>query len=75
MAKLTNTQKDILDENTQALVEAGFLSSDLKLTDSVTHYLRHLAFVANKVKLVARAKEIIEEREEECKKDCEEDAE
>lgn len=62
MSKLTNTQREILDEQTQQLVEAGFLSSDLKITDNCGHYLRHLAFVANKAKLVARAKEIIAER-------------
>ncbi len=66
MSKLTNTQKELLDEQTQSLVEAGFLTSDLKITDTATYYLRHLAFTEHKAKLVARAKEIIAERKKEC---------
>lgn len=62
--KLTNTQKAILDKDTQVLIEAGFLSSDLKLTDEATYFIRHLNFVALKKEIVARAKEIIAERKE-----------
>lgn len=56
--KLTHTQAELLDNDTQAMVEAGFLTADLKITESATYYLRHLAFIASKGKLVARAKEI-----------------
>ncbi len=71
--KLTHTQLEVLDEPTQQLVEAGFLTSDLKITDSATYYIRHLAFVANKTKLVARAKEIIAENAKKVKVTCEDD--
>ncbi len=71
MTKLTHTQTELLDEATQALVEAGFLTPDLKITDSASYYLRHLAFVANKAKLVTRAKEIVAENAKKVKLSCE----
>jgi hypothetical protein len=69
--KLTHTQKELLDEPTQQLVEAGFLTQDLKITDNAGYYLRHLAFLENKAKLVARAKEINEENAKKLKMECE----
>lgn len=62
--ELTNTQKKLLDEETQALIEAGFLDSCLKITDNARHYMEHLSFMANKKELVRRAKEKIAEKKE-----------
>ncbi len=70
MSKLTNTQKSILDADTQALIGAGFLSSDLKITEDATYYLRHLAFIANKTALIARANEIIAEKAKKVQVQC-----
>ena len=62
--KLTNTQKAILDKDIQVLVEAGFLNSELKITDDLEYYIRHLNFIAMKKEIVARAKEIIAEKKD-----------
>ena len=58
----TNTQNAILPKDVLLLIEAGFLTSDIKITDDCAYYLRHLAFIANKDAIVKRAKEIIAER-------------
>ena len=80
MNKMTHTQSALLDDDTKALVEAGFLSADLKITDSATFYIRHLAFLANKKALVARAKEIVAENAKKlkvakCENVCDDDGE
>lgn len=67
--KLTNTQKSILDKDTQVLIEAGFLSEDLKITDDLGYFIRHLNFVSMKKEIVARAKEIVAENKAD-KCDC-----
>ena len=53
---ITNTQKAILDSDTIELIKAGYLSADLKITDSCRYYLEHLNFMTNKAELVKRAK-------------------
>ena len=67
---LTNTQKALLGEDEQVLIEAGFLTADLKITDSCRYYMEHLDFVAKKAKIVARAKEKVAEAKADCA-DCE----
>lgn len=59
--KLTHTQKEILPKDVQTLIEAGFLTPDLKITEDLTYYLRHLTFVNNKSKVLKRAEEIVAE--------------
>lgn len=62
--KTTHTQKALLDKDTQALIEAGFLTPDLKITEDLTYFIRHLNFVTYKAEIVKRAKEIVKENEE-----------
>ncbi len=62
----TNTQKKLLDKDVLLMIKAGFLTPDLKITKDLGYYLEHLNFMENKAKVVARAKEIIEEKD-----DCE----
>lgn len=64
---LTNTQKALLDKDTQALLDSGFLTEDLKISDDLTYFLRHLVFLANKDAVVKRAKEIVIENEKKAK--------
>ena len=61
----TNTQKNLLDEDTIAMIDAGFLTEDLKITKDLGYYIQHLNFVALKSKIVARAKQIVEEQKAE----------
>jgi len=60
---LTNTQKEIFSDDVQVLMEAGFLTSDGKITKDLEYYIRHLNFVALKTKILARAKEIVKEKD------------
>jgi hypothetical protein len=59
--KLTNTQKKLLDKKTISLIEAGFLTTDLKITDDCRYYMEHLDFLEKFDKLVSRANEKIKE--------------
>lgn len=67
MPKLTHTQKELLSEETQVMIEAGFLTADLKITDDLRHFLTGLTFSANMAKVVKRAKEKIAEQKKDCK--------
>jgi hypothetical protein len=77
VTKLTHTQKAILDEPTKALMEAGFLSTDLKITDNCRYYMEYLDFMEKKTKIIARAKEIVAENAKKVKTvvvNCEQEA-
>lgn len=74
MSKVTNTQKELLSEDTVAMIEAGFLSSDLKITDDLRYFLEHLNLKANLKAVVVRAKEKAKEMKKDCKP-CDDDAE
>jgi hypothetical protein len=63
--KLTHTQKEVFPADVQIMIEAGFLTPEGKITEDLTYYIRHLNFVALKSKILARAKEIVAEDEEE----------
>lgn len=67
MVKLTNTQKMLLPPDVAEMLEAGFLTPDLKISKDLSYFLEHLTFRDNKAKVVARAKEINKEKKEE---DC-----
>lgn len=58
---LANIQKDVFPEDTQKLMEAGFLTECGKLSDSAREYLTFLNYHANKKALVKRAEERIAE--------------
>ncbi len=62
---MTNTQRELLSEDTQEMIKAGFLTPDLKITSQLSYFLEHLAFKANMKAVIARAKEKNAE-----KKDC-----
>jgi hypothetical protein len=63
-SKTTNTQKKLLDKKTVALIDAGFLTTDLKITSACRYYMEHLEFVEKFDKLVERAKEKLAEEED-----------
>ncbi len=56
MTRVSEMFKRLLDADTQALVEAGFLSENLELTDCGKGQLVALLFAANKDALVILAK-------------------
>lgn len=62
---LRNTFRKLVDPDVATLVEAGFLTEDLKITTDCRYYMEHLDFMNKKADLVARAKEILSERKEE----------
>lgn len=53
----TNTQKVIFSKDTMELMEAGFITTDGKITDDLRYYLEYLNFIDRKAEVVARAKE------------------
>lgn len=59
--------KRLLDQDTQKLVKAGFLNSDLSLTPKGEEHVLSLMLVQNKANLVAEAEEVIKELESEKK--------
>ena len=61
MTKITNMFKTLLDSDTQTLVKAGYLDSELNLTSCGEDVLQNVLFVANKAALVAAATEEIAE--------------
>ena len=61
----THTQKEVFPKDTITLMDAGFLTAEGKITEDLTNYIRHLAFVEYKTKILARAKEIVAEQEAE----------
>lgn len=62
MTELTKTQKSFLDEDTQALVEAGFINTDLSgLTEKGAKTILQFVLEENKVSIVALAKELVKE--------------
>lgn len=62
MKELTKTQKSFIDEDTQALIEAEFIFSDLTgLTDKGKAAVLQFIFTENKPAIVALAKELIKE--------------
>jgi hypothetical protein len=63
----THTQEALLDKDTIELIKAGFLTEDLKITDSLRHYLDHLTFMEYKTKVIERAKTKNKEAEKEQK--------
>ena len=58
----------VLDEQTQELVEAGFLSEEIKITQDLRYYLEYLNLKANMTAVVKRAKEINAERKKNAEK-------
>jgi len=65
--KLNAMMKRLLDEDTKALVKAGYLDSNLELTDSGREAMTALVFEQQKAAMVKQAQEVIAEREA-CKK-------
>jgi len=61
MTKITNMFKTLLDSDTQTLVAAGYLDSNLEITSVGFDALNTILFVANKAALVAAAIEKIVE--------------
>lgn len=59
---LSTMMKKLLDADTQTLVKAGFLRSDLSLSDDGWSQLKAILFDANKAALVALAKEQLDEK-------------
>lgn len=57
--------KRLLDRDTQKLMKAGFLNSDLSLTSKGEEYVLALLLEENKAALVREAEAIIEENESE----------
>lgn len=57
--KPTQMQSVLLDADTQNLLQAGFIGSDLSLTPDGFNALTALLFSANKAALVAQAAEIV----------------
>jgi hypothetical protein len=64
MKKLSNFYKKLTDENTQALVKAGYLNGDLEPTQKAQDAINEINFFALKDQLVERAKAEIKEAEE-----------
>jgi len=63
----------LLDKDTQTLLEAGLLDKDITVSNKGFKELINLLFITNKVELVKLAEEIIKEKKEnkECDCDCE----
>jgi hypothetical protein len=66
MNNLSALAKRILNADTRALVKAGILDRELRLTSEGREILDALAVKANMKELVAAADEILEERKEDC---------
>lgn len=62
MATLSNIAKKILDPDLRALVEVGYLDSELELTDEGEEAVLELMFFANKEELAKQAKKELKER-------------
>lgn len=56
MKKLTTIFKKLVDADTAALVQAGYLNEDLELTSDGASELQTISFIANKAALVDAAK-------------------
>jgi len=65
IAMFSAIAKRLLDEDTQKLMKAGFLNSDLSLTPKGEEHVLALLLDQNKVALVKEAEAIIEENESE----------
>lgn len=63
MEKISNFVKKLIDPDAQALMEAGFIGKDMRVTAEGTNELLSILFFANKPALVAAAKDIIAEAE------------
>jgi len=61
MNRLTPMQKRLLDADTQTLLKAGYLDSELDLTDAGQEVLDGIMFEANKAALVAAAQARLDE--------------
>ncbi len=59
----SNIAKRLLDKKTKILIKAGYLSNDLKLTDSGEEALLSLMLETNMERLVSEAEEEIAEKE------------
>lgn len=68
MSKTTRIQKKLLDKDTQILIEAGYLSDNLEMTDAGEDELENIIFEEHMDKLVASAKEKLSEEKKESKK-------
>lgn len=62
--KLTSLMKRLLDKDTQTLVKAGYLDTDLDLTNKGQEALLSLLLMANKPELVKMAQEELDEQKE-----------
>lgn len=62
MPTLSNIAKKILDPDLRALVEVGYLDSELELTDEGEEAVLELMFFANKEELAKQAKKELKER-------------
>ena len=62
----THTQKEVFPQDTVTLMDAGFLTAEGKITKDLELYIRHLNFVSYKKQILARAKEIVEEKDSCC---------
>lgn len=63
--KISNIAEGILDDETKMLIETGFLSPDLNLTDKAKQALFEILFTQHMDKLVELAEEELEEEEDE----------
>ncbi len=57
MSNVSHVLDALLDEDTRALVDAGYLANDLSLTNEGKYRLTIIAFDQNRAALVAAAKE------------------
>lgn len=64
MPYLSNIAKKLLDADTKVLVKAGYLDSELELTEQGAAELIEILFLANKPAMVASAKAKIKEAKE-----------
>jgi hypothetical protein len=65
MTKVTHLAKRLLDADTRTFIKAGFIDSDLELTESGKEFLLTKYLAENKKELAKEAKEYIKEREKE----------
>lgn len=63
MSRISTMMKKLLDADTQKLIQAGFIDSELDLTSEGATQLNIFLFMANKADMVKLAEEAIAERE------------
>jgi hypothetical protein len=64
---ISQTAKKLLDADTRALIEAGYLNTDLTITAIGHEAMNSIMLEKNKAELVKMANEAIEEKRKNCK--------